>query len=236
MEVLTREVRFYADTTIVKTPSCKFWHLPVCQLQVWKKGCTYGDKCHFRHAEAQEKPDKWSKKGGVKGSVALFKESNYSRSLHTHEEAEVFVQSLNLFVTVQVLDDTPAVLSLGNLFEDHGCCYEWVSGQKPQLTKEGKTIVCKTNNFVPLFVPGLSSNSGSVSSSTSLPQDSSRGEVEIASGNSRRSASSFILRSSIRAKWRNGTPGNRCESWRNQIKNQKKDDRKNSDDPLADLP
>ena len=33
--------------------------------------------------------------------------------------------------------------------------------------------VCKTDNFVPLVVPGLSANSGSSSSSTTTPQDSS---------------------------------------------------------------
>ena len=68
-------------------------------------------------------------------------------------------------MTVQLLEETPAVLSLGRLCEDHGYSYELVSGHKPRLTKEGKTIVCKTDNFVPLIVPGLSTNSRSVSSS-----------------------------------------------------------------------
>ena len=93
--------------------------------------------------------------------------------MHIHEEAQVFVLDLNLFVTVLLLEETPAVLSLGNLCEDHGYSFEWVSGQKPRLTKEGKTIKCKTENFVTLVVPGLSTDSGSVSSSTSPPQDSS---------------------------------------------------------------
>ena len=33
--------------------------------------------------------------------------------VHTNEEAQENVHHLNLFVTVQVLDETPAVLSLG---------------------------------------------------------------------------------------------------------------------------
>ena len=45
---------------------------------------------------------------------------------------------------------------------------EWAHGQKPQLTRNGKIIVCTAENFVPVAVPGLSS-----SSSTSFPQDSS---------------------------------------------------------------
>ena len=35
-----------------------------------------------------------------------------------------------------MLDDTPAVLSLGKLCEEHGHSHEWASGQKPHLTKE----------------------------------------------------------------------------------------------------
>ena len=71
----------------------------------------------------------------------------------------MFVHDLNLFVTGQLLDETPAVLSLGKLCEDHGYSYESVSGQKPRLTKEGKTIILKKDNFVPRVVPGLSANS-----------------------------------------------------------------------------
>ena len=33
--------------------------------------------------------------------------------VQTNEEAQVYVHDLDLFVTVQILDDTPAVLSLG---------------------------------------------------------------------------------------------------------------------------
>ena len=35
----------------------------------------HGDRCHFRHVEADGKPNKKSKKGGAKGSVALLEES-----------------------------------------------------------------------------------------------------------------------------------------------------------------
>ena len=39
--------------------------------------------------------------------------------MQTNEEAQVRVHDLDLFVTVQILDDTPAVLSLGKLCEEH---------------------------------------------------------------------------------------------------------------------
>ena len=82
-----------------------------------------------------------------------------NREVHTQEEAQVFVHDLIQFETVQHLEETTAVLSLGKLRKDHGYSSEWVSGQEPRLTKHGKSIICKTDNFVPLVVPGLSANS-----------------------------------------------------------------------------
>ena len=43
-----------------------------------------------------------------------------SGEVQTNEEAQVYVHDLDLFVTVQLLDNTPAVLSLGKLLSDHG--------------------------------------------------------------------------------------------------------------------
>ena len=82
------------------------------------------------------------------------------------EEAQVYVHDRELFVTVQILDDTSAVLSLGKLCEEHDCTNEWASGQKPHLTHCAR----QKNSF---FVPGVSSSSNSSSSSTPFPQDSS---------------------------------------------------------------
>ena len=99
--------------------------------------------------------------------------------VQTNEEAQVCVHNLDLFVTVQLLE-TPAVHSLGKLCEDHGYSYEWVGGQKPRLTRDGKTITCVMDNCVPLVVPRLSSSSSSSSTSTSRPKDQSKfsGESE----------------------------------------------------------
>ena len=70
---------------------------------------------------------------------------------------------------MKVLEDTPAVLSLGMLGGEHGYSYEWINGQKPHLIKNGIQIQCNTDNFVPIVVPGLStSSSSSFPSSTSM--------------------------------------------------------------------
>ena len=45
--------------------------------------------------------------------------------VQTNEEAQVYVHDLDLFVTVQLLEETPTVLSLGLFCSEHGCSYEW---------------------------------------------------------------------------------------------------------------
>ena len=51
----------------------------------------------------------------------------------THEEAIVYVKELDIFLTMKVLENTPAVLSLGKLCDENGYSYEWITGQKPHL-------------------------------------------------------------------------------------------------------
>ena len=75
--------------------------------------------------------------------------------VQTHEEATVYVKELDIFLTMKVLEDTPAVLSLGKLCDEHGYSYEWFNGQKPHLIKNGIRIQCNTENFVPIVVTGL---------------------------------------------------------------------------------
>ena len=77
-----------------------------------------------------------------------------NRQVQTNEEATVYVKELDLFVTVKLLEDTRAVLSLGKLCEDHGYSYEWTCGQLPYLIKDGRKIQCHAANYVPLVVPG----------------------------------------------------------------------------------
>ena len=57
--------------------------------------------------------------------------------VQTHEEATVYVKELDMFLTMKVLEDTPAVLSLGKLCDENGYSYEWITGQKPHLIKTG---------------------------------------------------------------------------------------------------
>ena len=89
--------------------------------------------------------------------------------VQTHEEAIVYVKGFGFFLTMKVLENTPAVLSLGKLCDENGYSYEWINGQKPHLIKDGIRIICNTENFVPIVVPGLSSSSSASSSSSRTP-------------------------------------------------------------------
>ena len=83
--------------------------------------------------------------------------------VQTHEEAIVYVKELDIFLTMKVLENTPAVLSLGKLCDENGYSYEWINGQKPHFIKNGIRIQCTTENFVPIVVSGLSKSSSSSS-------------------------------------------------------------------------
>ena len=109
--------------------------------------------------------------------------------VQTHEEAIVYVKELEIFLTMKVLENTPAVLSLGKLCDENGYSYEWINGQKPDLIKDGIRITCNTENFVPIVVPGLSNSSSGSSSTSKTP---SRQESHSSSSSSTSSSSPTI--------------------------------------------
>ena len=118
--------------------------------------------------------------------------------VQTHEEATVYVKEFCIFLTMKVLEDTPAVLSLGKLCDENGYSYEWINGQKPHLIKNGIRITCNTENFVPIVVPGLSSSSSGCDSSTS--KTPSRQESHSWSSSSASSFSPTVSEIQIREK------------------------------------
>ena len=109
--------------------------------------------------------------------------------VQTHEEATVYVKELDIFLTMKVLENTPAVLSLGKLCDENGYSYERINGQKPHLIKNGIRIPCNTENFVPIVVPGLSSSSTGSSSTSRTP---SRQESHCSSSSSSSSSSPTV--------------------------------------------
>ena len=115
----------------------------------------------------------------------------------THEEATVCVKELDMFLTMKVFENTPAVLSLGKLCDENGYSYEWINGQEPHLIKNGIRIQCNTENFVPTVVPGLSTSSSSGSyHSTSTSMTPSRQERHCSTSSSSSSSSQTTSTSS----------------------------------------
>ena len=109
--------------------------------------------------------------------------------VQTHEEATVCVKELEKFLTMKVLENTPAVLSLGKLCDENGYSYEWTNGQKPHLIKDGIRIQCNTEK-------SASSSSGSYQSFSQTP---SRQESHSSSSSSSSSSSPTVSEIQIRA-------------------------------------
>ena len=97
-----------------------------------------------------------------------------------------YSQKMEKFLTLKVLEDTPAVLPLGKLCDENGYSYEWISGQKPHLIKDGIRIICNMENFV---LRGLSSSSSGSSSTLQTP---SRQESHSSSSSSSSSSSPTV--------------------------------------------
>ena len=95
--------------------------------------------------------------------------------VHTKEEATVYVKELDLFVTIMLLEDTPAVLSLGKLCEDQGYTYHWTSGQKPRLIKNALTFSSQEAVTPTQHPTSIKSQTMSVE----VRKDSSRESAEI---------------------------------------------------------
>ncbi len=79
----------------------------------------------------------------------------------THEEATVYVKELDIFLTVKVLENMPAVLSQGKAFSMNTDTHTNGSTAENHISLNGFRIQCNTENFVPIVVRGLSMNSSS---------------------------------------------------------------------------
>ena len=97
--------------------------------------------------------------------------------VQTREEATVYVKELDLCVTVMLLEETPAVLSLGKLCENHGCTYHWASGQNHISSENGKRIDLQYIQQCTICGSGLSASSFSTTPSPTSPSSSSQDSV-----------------------------------------------------------
>ena len=90
-----------------------------------------------------------SKKELISGEQDTIRRSNTTASgkAVSTEEAKLYVNDLDVFVTMMLLENSPAVLSLGQLREEMDYSYEWEKEESPLLGKDGKNDmvqVCET--------------------------------------------------------------------------------------------
>ena len=72
--------------------------------------------------------------------------------VQTQEEAIVYVKELDIFLTMKVLENTPAVLSLGKLCDENGYSYEWINGQNNiSLRTEFGSFATQRTSFLSWF-------------------------------------------------------------------------------------
>ena len=115
--------------------------------------------------------------------------------VQTHEEATVYVKELDIFLTMEVLENTPAVLSLGKLCDENGYSYEWISMVKNHISlKNGIQIQCNTEIFYLIVVPGLPASSSSGSDqSTSWTLSRQESHCSTSSSSSSTSPTTTVL-------------------------------------------
>ena len=89
-----------------------------------------------------------------KGSIRSIAEPQRLQSANgivtVDKEVHIFVPALNMSVWAQLIDDCPAILSLGVLCSKQGWTYEWQSGQDPTLSKGTKKITLTQVHDVPM--------------------------------------------------------------------------------------
>ena len=153
--------------------------------------------------------------------------------VQTREGATVYVKELDIFLTMKVLEDTPAVYRKESFAMKTDTHMNGSTVKKPHLMKNGIRIQCNTENFVLIVVPGLSTSSSSgshpstsmtpsrqerhcstsSSSSSSSPTTATSSDSETREGEDRNeSGTSPVPVSSFNVDDRTGKPIVCCES------------------------
>ena len=88
-----------------------------------------------------------------------FEIQSASGTLTISKEVRVYVPALNIKVWAQLMDDCPAVLSLGILCSKEGWSYEWRSGKNPMLSKGNIRIQLVQKYDVPMVFSAQSGES-----------------------------------------------------------------------------
>ena len=106
---------------------------------------------------------------------------------HTTEEATVYVCDLDLFVQIQLLTESPAELSLGNLCEESGYSKGWHSRSAMISHREWENIESETDKHITLVFLG-------VQQTEHQPKISGRADAGTSCGRPRATCGNIIYR------------------------------------------
>ena len=81
-----------------------------------------------------------------------FRIQSANGTITVKEEARIYVPALEIWIWAQLVEDCPAVLSLGTLCGKQGWNYEWKSGDHPTMSKGSKSITLTPHHDVPMIL------------------------------------------------------------------------------------
>ena len=80
-----------------------------------------------------------------------FRVQSANGTITVEEEAQIHVPALNIWIWAQLVEDCPAVLSLGTLCGKQGWNYEWKNGDHPTMSKGPTSITLTPHHDVPMI-------------------------------------------------------------------------------------
>ena len=88
-------------------------------------------------------------KNEVRANAHAVRLATASGVIEATDLVDIDIPGLNAKARVLLLPDTPSVLSVGWLVEEHGCAFHWTSGGATIVDPAGDHHPCDVHNHVP---------------------------------------------------------------------------------------
>ena len=104
-----------------------------------------------------------------------FRIQSANGTITVEEEAQIHVPALNIWIWAQLVEDCPAVVSLGILCGKQGWNYEWKNGDLPTMSKGSTSIALTPHHDVPMIFAAKKNENSEESSAESTSPSSCKG-------------------------------------------------------------
>ena len=88
-------------------------------------------------------------RGAIEKNAHAVRLATASGIIEATDVIDVNIQSPGARARVLALPNTPSVLSIGRLIEDHGCTFSWTPGEASITDPDGGVHMCEVCNYVP---------------------------------------------------------------------------------------